>query len=498
MPTLARTRALLRGAGRAARAGHADGPQVGVEAAFEAGDGKRVRPGPPIDQVAEAGEVHVGEFPDGSKGATVHRLRDANGKQSSRLGEWVGCDDVGPVLDEFDRSADRFLAGHEPRVRPRLVIVPQVETNDSDTSVGGSMHDGFYQHREDPDSEPHHSDSSAHLSGTTAKTPAEDPVSRARDQYVPKGMASANWLAVRGLAEAALAPCLVKTPYEMQQLLGVLAHYFDFGTRIAGYPPEVEALLSRTKIVAYINHLKATSDLSPATLGTYRSRLLRVADANIGHIQPSSRMPGFRGADGSTPYTDAEDLQIGAWLASLPQRWQADYSLMHAVARGGGLTTGEVLTITAEHVEVDSEGVLLHVPGARARAVPVLAEYESVVADVAAAAWKPDMFLFRPKRQARSTKVLSDMLHKAPSKPFAISVQRLRATWIVTHLKAQTPVQALLDAAGIETLGALGRFYDYVPPVEATAARAALTMRARSEGCRASVNGRPLRVVDDE
>lgn len=321
---------------------------------------------------------------------------------------------------------------------------------------------------------------------------------RVRDAYTPSGMARAHWLAVRDLVFEALAPCEARTPYEAKHLLNVLAWYFDFGVRIAGYPPDVAALLSRTKIVAYFNHLRATQELTAATLGTYRSRLLRVADANIGHIQPSSRMPGFRGADGSTPYSETEVAQIGAWVAAMRLPARIDFALLLGLTLGAGLRTGEVLAITADHVTVDGEGVLLNVPGDKPRQVPVLAEWENAVAEVAQAAWKPQMFLFRPKRVFREPRVLSDVVGKAPNRPFPVNVQRLRATWIITHLNAHTPVQALLDAAGLETLGALGRFYDHVPPMEAKAARAALTMRARAEGCRASVAGRPLKVVDEE
>lgn len=357
--------------------------------------------------------------------------------------------------------------------------------------VGDMVHDGFYQQLEGVSG-------SADSSGEAANQPAEDPVTRKRDTYVPKGMAQAHWLAIRPLVLEAVGPCNAKTPYEMNQLLTVTAKYFDFGVRVAGYTPTLVALLDRRKIVAYINHLLKTENLSRATLGTYRSRLLAIADANIGHIQPSSRMPGFRGADGSTPYSEQEEVELRAWLDALPRHWQVDFKLLYALSRGAGLTTGEVLAVTAGHVEVDDEGVVINVPGDRGRAVPVLAEHEGVVADLAVAAWKSDMFLFRPKRVVRESRVLSDMLHKAKNKPFPVSVQRLRATWIVTHLNAETPVQALLSASGIETLGALGRFYDYVPAVEAKRARAALTMRARAEGCRASVCGRPLSGVGEE
>ncbi|SFA86820.1 hypothetical protein SAMN05192575_101928 [Nocardioides alpinus] len=337
------------------------------------------------------------------------------------------------------------------------------------------------------------------LSGSTIDSSAEETVTRVRENYVPKGMTAARWAPIADVTRDVVKRCEDASAYEASQLMIVVARYFDHQTHITGLPLDPTVLLRRDIIVAYGNHLNATTAMTDATIGTYRSRLLRVADANIGHLQPSARMPGFRGADGSTPYSDNEVQVLRAWVdyqASDANR--VDFNLLLALCVGAGLRNGEALRINASHVSVDDEGVLVEVAGDKPRTVPVLAEWESVIADIARAAWKPDMFLFRPTRKVRTSKVLSDMLHKAPNKPFPVNVQRLRATWIVTHLSAQTPVQALMDAAGIETLGALGRFYDYVPPMEARTARSALTMRARTEGCRASHSGRPLRPVDDE
>lgn len=451
------TRALLRGAGRVARADNADGLPVGVE------------------------DVRG----DGSRGATVRRLGDA---RSSQLHHH---DDASPE--------DALLSGHEALSRPRLRVVPQAETVGPGADVSAARSDGTCRPPEVDQTGVQHLDSSAHLPGTTAETPAKDPVSRARDNYVPKGMTPVRWALVREVTREVVTRCEAASPYEAKQLMIVVARYFDHQTYIAGHPLDPAILLRRDMIVAYGNHLSATTAMSPATLGTYRSRLLRVADDNIGHLQPSTRMPGFRVADGSTPYTDAEVRAVRAWVDCQPSEVnRVDFNLLCALSLGAGLRNAEVIRANASHVTVDDEGVLVHVPGDKPRTVPVLAEWESVIADIAQAAWKPDMYLFRPRRKARTTNVLCDLLYKAPNKPFPINVGRLRATWIVTHLTAQTPVQALLDAAGIETLGALGRFYDHVPKLESRAARSALTLRARSEGCRASVSGHPLMAVDDE
>lgn len=108
------------------------------------------------------------------------------------------------------------------------------------------------------------------------------------------------------------------------------------------------------------------------------------------------------------------------------------------------------------------------------------------------------MLLFQPQRTSMDKNVVYNLIHRSKSKPFQISGQRLRATWIVTHLRAGVPVQALLDASGIESLDGLGRFFQFMPGVDPTESRDALVRRARAEGCRAPNRNGSLRPVGDE
>jgi hypothetical protein len=44
------------------------------------------------------------------------------------------------------------------------------------------------------------------------------------------------------------------------------------------------------------------------------------------------------------------------------------------------------------------------------------------------------------------------------------SSQRMRATWIVCHLNARTPLNVLSTAAGLESIDALARFQPFMHP----------------------------------
>lgn len=452
----AETRALLRDAGRAARA-RRDGPQ--------------------IDQVVEAGEARVGELSDGSQGATIHRLRDAH--------------------RDDDRSGDRIVADHEVRLRPRLLLVPQVEPNDPGPGVSATWQGGIYRQREVDQTRDHPLGLSAHLSGPTAETPAEDPVTRVRDEFAPRGMSEEDWAAIRELTIALAAKAPEHGPGTTRKTMTVLAWYLHFCRAVACYQMDPEFLLRRDVIGTYIAHLKSKKAMTASTLGTYRSRLFRVADSNIGHLHPTHRMPGLRPSDPARPFSAQEVVSLRSWAAWQPSpRVRIEANVLLSAGLGGGLSAGEIIQLRARDVTIDDEGVLLHVTGERSRLVPLLAEWESPIVDMSRAAWKPDMFLFRPQRTTVGANVVYNMIHRSKGRPFQINSQRMRATWIVTHLRAGVPVQALLDASGIETLGALGRFYRHLPQVDAQEARSALTRRARTEGCRAPVNGHP-KAVDE-
>ncbi len=56
----------------------------------------------------------------------------------------------------------------------------------------------------------------------------------------------------------------------------------------------------------------------------------------------------------------------------------------------------------------------------------------------------------------------------------------MRATWMVTHLTAGSPVKALVEAAGVDSLEALTRYLRFVPDADVAAYRAAFRAATRS------------------
>ncbi len=75
----------------------------------------------------------------------------------------------------------------------------------------------------------------------------------------------------------------------------------------------------------------------------------------------------------------------------------------------------------------------------------------------------PEMWLFRPNRTTTNKNAVTGFVTRNFDGAVRPSSQRLRATWIVTHLSKATPIVPFMRAAGVESLQALTRYVRYVP-----------------------------------
>jgi hypothetical protein len=133
-------------------------------------------------------------------------------------------------------------------------------------------------------------------------------------------------------------------------------------------------------------------------------------------------------------------------------------------------------------VRYDDDGVLLEVPGPRARIVPVLATWEdSLIAFATAPPLKKDQYLFRPQRATAAENTVCNFVDKTRPGPLKPTPQRMRVTWIVTHLQAGSPLKPLLMAAGLDSLEALTRYLAYVPDIDLDAVRSEFRMVDRGQ-----------------
>lgn len=290
-------------------------------------------------------------------------------------------------------------------------------------------------------------------------------------------MPDETWSVIEDSVRAWVAECDAHGMLETRRLLGIVSQHVRWCWETAGLPLDKSVVFRHQVVAEFID--KGLPNAKPATRGSYRSTLMNAADILLEGARVIYRPPKLPDSDPACPYTASEVTLLRYWAAGQrTEMLRVNATVLLALSLGAGLSTNEVMLAQAEHVTVDDEGVLIDVAGERPRVVPVLAEWEETIAAIAQAAWRPDLYLFRPTRQNITPNSVYNFVHRSNSKPFQISVQRLRATWLVTHLSSDTPVRALLAASGITTLKGLDRYLPFVPEADVAASRAALRRRA--------------------
>jgi integrase len=218
---------------------------------------------------------------------------------------------------------------------------------------------------------------------------------------------------------------------------------------------------------------------APATRGTYRSALYRLAEARLG---PAGQRPTpFPGARAPAPYSPAERAELAAVAAAQRDPARRSSALaMIVFGIGAGLRPGELVALRGGDVARHGRQVRVHIPGPAARAVPVTSRYAGRAGELARRSGGG--FVFRPGPAERSYKNFvtnfARNLAADPAAP-ALSMRRARSSFICDHLAAGTPVPVLLAVTGIGEAGSLARYARHVAGVSSS--KGALRARWRAE-----------------
>jgi hypothetical protein len=205
--------------------------------------------------------------------------------------------------------------------------------------------------------------------------------------------------------------------------------------------------------------LEGCAQLSPGTRLNYRRHLRAVGAAVLGPERyPPRPLPLYR-PDPLRPYSAAEVTALQGWCRGLPTaQFRDNASGIVALGLGAGLTSQEMCRLVGTDVTADAQGVLVHVTGRTARAVPVMERWEEVVvARSLEVGGRP--FLF-PERTRISRHQLPNFLERCPTGDAPqLNTLRLRITWMASHLSAPTHLADLADAAGV----AASQIVKYLP-----------------------------------
>ncbi len=303
-----------------------------------------------------------------------------------------------------------------------------------------------------------------------------DQVTRRIQNFTPD-MPERYWSVIETFVRAVVTDAQPATPYTAGSLLSSTAHHVLWCWQTAGLDLSRRSVFDRWAIEEYIT--RGCPTLSPASRGNRRSQLLRVAEALLGPEGSPGRLAPLPPSDPVRPYSPPELAALRSWAAgqATPTR-RRDAATLLALGAGAGLAVEDIAGLTAGMVGVDEVGVLIAVPGRRARLVPVLADWEGSLVE-AARSVAPDRPLFGQRRTTGNKNCVSNFVGKSSGVGPKPSVQRLRATWIVHHLAVRTPVVPFMAAAGVQSLEALTRYLRFVPGVDPAEARQALRGQLR-------------------
>src|SRR4249920_1294550 len=244
-----------------------------------------------------------------------------------------------------------------------------------------------------------------------------------------------------------------------------------------GVPPGGEFLLDYDVIEAFC--VAGLAGRAPATRGTYRSALYRLAEAR--HGPPGQRATPFPGARAPAPYSPAERAELAALAAAQRDPAKRSSALAMVVfGIGAGLRPGELVALRGGDVTRHGRQVIVHITGPAARAVPVTADYAGRAWELARRAGSGHVF--RPGTADRGYKnFVTNFARGLTADPAApgLSLRRARAAFICGHLAAGTPVGVLLAITGIAEAGSLARYARQVAGVSSS--KGVLRARYRAE-----------------
>jgi len=245
------------------------------------------------------------------------------------------------------------------------------------------------------------------------------------------------------------------TAYSEKQLYPPTARLALWAWQTASLPLDVEVIFSPSVIDRFA--AQGLPQYTKAGRNTMRSRLRRMADVLLGDDREPDRHRPMGNSDPVRPYTQAEQAALYSWATGQPdgERYSSAMTLL-ALGLGAGLTGSEIARLKIGDIQVDDEGVVVHVVGGRPREVPVLREWEGMLVERVAGR-DAGSWAFREGREGENRNLVTDFAARSHGE-VGLQARRMRATWIVRHIDAGTPVVPLIVAAGFSSLEPLSKF----------------------------------------
>jgi len=262
------------------------------------------------------------------------------------------------------------------------------------------------------------------------------------------------WTAIADFTLSSVADTVDALPYNTADLNSAATRLVAWCWETAGLPLERHIVFHRDTIARFIS--VGCPELKAASRGNLRSQLLRMSEILA---QPAPRrLEALPPSDPSAPYSAEELVSLRSWASGQSTSGRrANAAVLLALGAGAGLSASEIGELRVADIQVDDLGALVNVTGSRARSVPVLREWEAALIE-RVASMDPGRYAFRENHTTFYPNLVSNFVDRGHPTRVRLTTQRLRATWIVHHLDAGTPVVALMEGAGVESLEALTRY----------------------------------------
>jgi hypothetical protein len=280
--------------------------------------------------------------------------------------------------------------------------------------------------------------------------------------YRPRGWAATGWDAgAEVFVRAGLAAIGPQTIHAARMHALVLSRLAGW-CLAEGVPLDVEVALDPDTVERFI--IAASSP--QRSRATYRSTLRRLGRALTKSAPWEPRPAVLDRRHIARPYSasELEALRRDAGRQSTPGRARAGRALI-ALGAGAGLDARWALDVRAADVEMSAGAVSVGVGQPMPRRVVVLAEFENDIADLAEVAADGLPLVGSTVTGRNRANKLAASIELAASTP-RLSLSRLRATWLTTHLRLGTRLPELARAAGLVGITVLSDLLAEIEPLD--------------------------------
>lgn len=278
-------------------------------------------------------------------------------------------------------------------------------------------------------------------------------VSRPYRPQLPKR----DWDAIAPYVHDVVARAEPLVTYDARELYPAVTRLAHF-TRVEYAPLADASVFDPYMVNRFITHHLA--GYNRASRNTIRARLRRVSEALLGD-DAIGKFKALGKADAVTPYSVAEQASLESWSrAQTSEERRTSAAALLSLGFGAGLTGAEIIRQRLEDISEAGATLIARVAGENERDVPVHHEWDAGLRARLQFMGR-EGWTFRTDQRGGNINLITDFVSRTgPEVP--LQTRRMRATWLVGHLEAGTPLKALLRIAGLQSAEALDRVLPFV------------------------------------